>query len=72
MNKKEILQRIIAQLSYDLDVLFSAAKTAQKVFRSGNSQEEVIYVKGKRTTHCPDTYKLITLQRRGDYWYTAR
>lgn len=30
MNKDELLQRIIAQLSHDLDVLFTAAKTAHE------------------------------------------
>jgi len=30
MNKAEIMQHIIAQLSHDLDVLFSAAKSAHK------------------------------------------
>ena len=30
MNKTELIQRIIDQLAYDLDILFSAAKTAHE------------------------------------------
>jgi hypothetical protein len=37
MNKAEILQRIIAKLSHDLNVIFTAAKSAHTTIQDAQS-----------------------------------
>src|SRR5512138_2950158 len=43
MDKAEILQRIIAQLQHDLDVLFTAAKTAHEAATHEENQPDNRY-----------------------------